>query len=75
MKFHPLITAPIAALVFTATSYSALAANDSSKTVNASNTALKEFVNSKRIPSRILQNSQGIAIIPNVIQAAFILSC
>lgn len=73
MKFHALITVPVAALVITATSYSALAATDSSKTVNAANTALQEFVNSKRIPSRILQNSQGIAIIPNVIQAAFIL--
>jgi SH3 domain-containing YSC84-like protein 1 len=73
MKFHPLITIPVVALVITASSYPTLAANDSTKTVSAATTALQEFVNSKRIPPRILQNSQGIAIIPNVIQAALFL--
>jgi SH3 domain-containing YSC84-like protein 1 len=73
MKSNRLITVPIAALLISSTIYPALSASDSIKTVSSANTALQQFVNSKRIPPRILQNSQGIAIIPNVIQAAFFL--
>jgi SH3 domain-containing YSC84-like protein 1 len=73
MKFPALIAVPVAALVITATSYPVLAANDSTKTVSSANRVLQEFVNSKRVPPAILRSSQGIAIIPNVIQAAFFL--
>jgi SH3 domain-containing YSC84-like protein 1 len=73
MKFPALIAVPVAALVITTTSYPALAATDSTKTVSSANNVLQEFVNSKRIPPAILRSSQGIAIIPNVIQAAFFL--
>ncbi|WP_404789474.1 lipid-binding SYLF domain-containing protein [Altericista sp. CCNU0014] len=73
MNFHRLMAVPVAALVISSTSYPAFAASDSTKTVSSANTVLQEFVNSKRIPPRILQNSQGIAIIPNVVQAAFFL--
>ncbi len=73
MEFYKLMTVPVAALVISSTSYPVFAASDSVKTVSSANTVLQEFVNSRRIPPRILQNSQGIAIIPNVIQAAFFL--
>jgi SH3 domain-containing YSC84-like protein 1 len=71
MKIPALITIPVAALVVTTASYPVFAASNPTKTVNSSNNVLQEFVNSKRIPPGILRNSQGIAIIPNVIQAAF----
>jgi SH3 domain-containing YSC84-like protein 1 len=73
MKFHKLMVVPVVALVISSALYPAVATSDSTKTVSSANAVLKEFVNSKRIPPRILQNSQGIAIIPNVIQAAFFL--
>jgi SH3 domain-containing YSC84-like protein 1 len=74
MKLHALMAAPVAAaLVIVTTSIPTFAANDSAKTVSSATTALQEFVSSKRIPPAILRNSQGIAIIPNVIQAAFFL--
>jgi SH3 domain-containing YSC84-like protein 1 len=70
MKFPALITIPVTALIVTTTSYPVFAASDSIKTVSSANNVLQEFVNSKRIPLGILRSSQGIAIIPNVIQAA-----
>jgi SH3 domain-containing YSC84-like protein 1 len=73
MRFYALMAVPVAAIVVASASYPILAASDSTKTVSSSATALQEFVNSKRIPPSILRNSQGIAIIPNVIQAAFFL--
>jgi SH3 domain-containing YSC84-like protein 1 len=73
MRFHALMAVPVAAIVVASASHPTLAASDSTKTVSSSATALQEFVNSKRIPPSILRNSQGIAIIPNVIQAAFFL--
>jgi lipid-binding SYLF domain-containing protein len=73
MKFHPLISIPVAALVFTVASYPVLAADDATKTVQSSNKVLQEFLSSDRIPRSILQRSQGIAIFPNVIQAGFFL--
>jgi SH3 domain-containing YSC84-like protein 1 len=71
MKLTALITIPVAALVVTTTSYPVFAASNPTKTVSSANNVLQEFVNSKRIPPGILKSSQGIAIIPNVIQAAF----
>jgi SH3 domain-containing YSC84-like protein 1 len=73
MRLQALIAVPVAAIVVASSSTPTLAASDSAKTVSSSATTLQEFVNSKRIPSSILRNSQGIAIIPNVIQAAFFL--
>jgi SH3 domain-containing YSC84-like protein 1 len=73
MNLSKLIAVPVAALVITTTSYPVFAANDSIKVVASANNVLQEFVNSKRIPPAILRSSQGIAIIPNVIQAAFFL--
>jgi SH3 domain-containing YSC84-like protein 1 len=73
MRFHALIAVPVAAMVVVSSNTATIAASDSTKTVGSAATALQEFVNSKRIPPSILRNSQGIAIIPNVIQAAFFL--
>jgi SH3 domain-containing YSC84-like protein 1 len=73
MRFHPLIAVPVAAIVIASTNNTALAASNSTKTVSSAATTFQEFVNNKRIPPSILRNSQGIAIIPNVIQAAFFL--
>jgi SH3 domain-containing YSC84-like protein 1 len=73
MNIHRLMAVPVAALMVSSTGYSALAASDSTKTVSSANTVLREFVNSRKIPPHILQNSQAIAIVPNVIQAAFFL--
>jgi SH3 domain-containing YSC84-like protein 1 len=73
MRFHALIAIPVAAIVVSSSSTPILAASSSVKTVSSAATTLQEFVNSKRIPPAILRNSQGIAIIPNVIQAAFFL--
>jgi SH3 domain-containing YSC84-like protein 1 len=73
MRLHSLIAIPVAAIVVASSSTSTFAASDSAKTVGSAATALQQFVNSKRIPPAILRNSQGIAIIPNVIQAAFFL--
>jgi lipid-binding SYLF domain-containing protein len=74
MRLHALITIPVAAIVVASSSTPMLAAtSDSAKTVSSAATTLQEFVNSKRIPPAILRDSQGIAIIPNVIQAAFFL--
>jgi SH3 domain-containing YSC84-like protein 1 len=73
MRLQALIAVPVAAIVVASSSTPTLAASDSAKTVSSSATTLQEFVNSKRIPPSILRNSQGIAIIPNVIQAAFFL--
>jgi SH3 domain-containing YSC84-like protein 1 len=73
MKLHALLALPVAAIVVASDGAAGIAASDSTKTVGSAATTLQEFVNSKRIPPAILRNSQGIAIIPNVIQAAFFL--
>jgi SH3 domain-containing YSC84-like protein 1 len=73
MKLHALLALPVAAIVVASDGAAGITASDSTKTVGSAATTLQEFVNSKRIPPAILRNSQGIAIIPNVIQAAFFL--
>lgn len=73
MKFHPLISVPVAALILATTTYPILAAEDATQTVRSANTTLQEFLDRQQIPPAILKNSQGIAIIPNVIQAGFVL--
>jgi SH3 domain-containing YSC84-like protein 1 len=73
MRLHALVALPVAAIVVATGSTSTIAASDSTKTVGSAAKTLQEFVNSKRIPPAILRNSEGIAIIPNVIQAAFFL--
>ena len=73
MKLHSLFVIPAAAvLVIAAGSYPSVAA-DATKTVQSSTTAFQQFMTSGRIPPRILRSSQGLAIIPNVIQAGFFL--
>lgn len=74
MKFNSLVSIPVAALVVMTTSYPVKAdTEDSVRTVQKANTVLQSFVSSDRIPTSILRQSRGIAIIPRLVQAGFIL--
>ncbi len=73
MKLHSFLSIPVAAVLVVASSSHPSVAADATKTVQSSTTAFQQFINSGRIPPRILRSSQGIAIIPNVIQAGFFL--
>jgi SH3 domain-containing YSC84-like protein 1 len=75
MKFHPFISIPVAALMITTAGYPVAAqdAKGATNTVQDAAEVMREFVISDRIPPRILQQSQGIAVFPGVIQAGFLL--
>jgi SH3 domain-containing YSC84-like protein 1 len=73
MKLHSFLGIPVAAVLVVASGSHPSVAADATKTVQSSTTAFQQFINSGRIPPRILRSSQGIAIIPNVIQAGFFL--
>jgi SH3 domain-containing YSC84-like protein 1 len=73
LKFNNFIFIPVAAALVATTVYPSIAAGNPTETIQKSTTAFQEFVDKGRIPPSILRSSQGIAIIPNVIQAALIL--
>lgn len=73
MKFNNFILIPVTAALVSTAAYPSIAAGNPNETIQKSTTAFQEFVDKGRIPPSILRSSQGIAIIPNVIQAGFIL--
>lgn len=75
MKFHPFVSIPTAALVVFTASYPVLAqAQRATERVRAATEVLQGFVSNtdQRIPPTVLQQAQGIAIIPRLVQAGFI---
>jgi lipid-binding SYLF domain-containing protein len=73
MKLYPFLVVPVAASLVVAANYPAMAENDAVTTVESATQVFKEIMNDPktRIPPEVLRSSQGIAIIPNVIQAGF----
>ena len=72
MRPFPSIVAPVAAAAVVMASMPAIASP--SETIQESTRTFQEFVANadRRIPPALLQESQGIAIIPNIIRAGFI---
>jgi SH3 domain-containing YSC84-like protein 1 len=73
MKFNPWPLMPVAALVITLNVSPSLAASDPQKKVEKVVEVFEEIMSdpNSRIPRRILEQSEGIAIIPDVFKAGF----
>jgi SH3 domain-containing YSC84-like protein 1 len=72
MRPFPTVFAPIVATAVIATSMPAMASP--AETIQESTRTFQEFVGNadRRVPPALLQESQGIAIIPNIVRAGFI---
>ncbi|MGB8703102.1 MAG: lipid-binding SYLF domain-containing protein [Thermosynechococcaceae cyanobacterium] len=73
MKLSPWISVPVAAALVATAHVPSIAASDAEKKVEKATEVFEEIMTSQesRIPRKLLEQSQGIAIIPDVFRAGF----
>lgn len=73
MKLSPFLAVPIAAAVLVTSGLPAQAQNKAIKRVESATETFEDIManSNTRIPTSVLRNSTGIAIIPDVVQAGF----